>query len=126
MERFANSHGERLDYAKSMTQGAVDFGNTVAYWGGAGKSAMFLAQIGIDDARVVDSDWAKVGYCVPGTTRRIEHASSLCTRPVDIIIITTSWRANDIVNEINERDIQVEKILVFKNGKYEEVPNGKE
>jgi hypothetical protein len=35
--------------------------------------------------------------------------------PVDIIVITTQWRAKDIYLEITEKQIPFEKILVLSN-----------
>jgi hypothetical protein len=88
----------------------------VAYWGGTGKSASFLNTYNLGDGRVVDSDWAKVGKYVPGTGQLIEHSTSLLETPVDVIIITTRWRAADIYHEIKTRGIQYKHLLIVDGG----------
>lgn len=97
----------------------------VAYWGGAGKSAMFLRKFGVpDDAIVVDSHEEKFGFFVPGTSIMIRSPEYLKCNPVEDIIVTTSWRADDIRDDIKRRNISCNRILKFENGDLVEVPLG--
>lgn len=91
-------------------------GAQVAYWGGTGKSASFLNTYNLNDGRVVDSDLAKVGKFVPGTGQLIEHSTALLETPVDVIVITTRWRAADIYSEIKTRGIQYKHLLIVDGG----------
>lgn len=95
----------------------------VAYWGGAGKGATFLNMFDICGP-VVDSDPGKVGYYVPGTDSVIHSPEILIHNPVSTIIATTSWRANDIRDEINSSSIPCKRLLKFENGHIVEVPLG--
>lgn len=98
------------------------------FWGGTGKSAAFLNSYGIDADRfpiVVDSDPNKIGYFVPGTGQEIRSPEYLLTKPLDSIVITTQWRARDIVAEIKGRNITYKKIYVVCDGRlinYEDSP----
>jgi len=97
----------------------------IALWGGAGKSAVFIHKFGLPGfATVVDSHDVKWGYCVPGTGIKMVPTSVLKDNPVDYIIATTSWRANDIAREIKRDKIPCKKLLKFENGKLTEVPLG--
>jgi hypothetical protein len=91
----------------------------VAYWGGAGKSAMFINYLGISDALVVDSDPNKVGLYVPGTKIQIQDPEVL--KDVETIVVTTAWRAKDIAREIKRRNIQCDRLLTFDSGELVEV-----
>jgi hypothetical protein len=96
--------------------------DSVAYWGGAGKSAMFINYLGVlEDAVVVDSDPDKVGLYVPGTKIKIQDPDKLLLNPVDTIVITTSWRAQDIACEIKRRNIPCTRLLTFDSGNLVEV-----
>ncbi len=86
---------------------------TIAYWGGTGKGAAFLNCFFLCGHRVVDSDAAKVGRCVPGMGQKIEHADALLDKPVDVIIITTRWRAADIYAEIRRKHIEYSDLLIL-------------
>jgi hypothetical protein len=97
----------------------------VAFWGGAGKGAMFLRQFKLPpNTIVVDSHYDKWRACVPGTRIPIRPPTVLKKRPVDVIIATTSWRANDIRDEIIQRNISCRRLLKFERGKLTEVPLG--
>jgi len=101
--------------------------DSVAYWGGAGKSAMFLNYLGVpEDALVVDSDENKVGMYVPGTGIQITSPEKLLIDHVDTIVITTAWRKADIAEEIKRRNIPCNRILSFEQGKLVEVDRGQE
>ncbi len=91
----------------------------IALWGGTGKSAAFINLYELKSNSfpvVVDSDVNKVGRFVPGTGQLILSPDVLVQNPVDIIIITTSWRADDICLEIQKRGIVVKQIYVLKEG----------
>jgi len=91
---------------------------TVALWGGTGKSAAFINTYALDSEHfpiVVDSDEEKCGKFVPGTGQKITHSTSLLVDTVDVIVITTRWRAADIYKEIVQRGIPYERVL-YLNG----------
>jgi hypothetical protein len=95
-------------------------GETVAVWGGSGKSAAFMAQAGADAERfplVVDSDLDKVGTFVPGTGQEIRFRDWLLTHPVDVVIIPTHWRARDIVREMATHGITCAHVLIEFEGR---------
>lgn len=97
----------------------------VVLWGGAGKSAMFLNLFRQDEhSIVVDSDENKVGFYVPGTRIKIQSTDILFDWPDCTIVSTTSWRANDIRDEIIARGIPCKKLMKFYRGKLVEVPLG--
>ncbi len=109
--------------SKTRIQKALDTlaqsNKTVAFWGGTGKSAAFMNLFEVDTKRfpyVVDSDESKVGSFVSGTGQEIQFRDLLHTNPVDVIIITTQWRAKDIVAEIKSVGIQYESILLEHQG----------
>jgi hypothetical protein len=87
-------------------------GLSIAFFGGTGKGAAFLNAYHLKEGRVVDSDYNKVGRFVPGTGQEIEHSDALLGNPVDIIVITTRWRAADIYVEIKEKGIKYDELLV--------------
>ena len=91
-------------------------GKCIAFWGGTGKGAAFLNAFNLttnDYPIVVDSDYQKVGKYVPGTAQKICPPEYLNEHPVDIIVITTQWRAKDIYNEITRRGITYEMVMVL-------------
>lgn len=99
--------------------------NDIAFWGGAGKSAMFINKLKpSSDCLVVDSDERKQGYFVPGTRIEIQSPEVLKTSPRKYIISTTSWRTEDIAREISRLGISCEKLYTFENGELTEVPLG--
>ncbi len=89
-------------------------GSTIAFWGGTGKGAAFLNAYHLKNGIVVDSDLDKVGRYVPGTAQKIEHADALLESPVDMIVITTRWRAADIYAEIKRKGIKYKELLVLE------------
>jgi protein O-GlcNAc transferase len=64
---------------------------------------------------VVDSDYRKAGRFVPRTAQEIRRPEYLLEHEVDIIIITTQWRAKDIFLEIADRRIPYETVMVLLN-----------
>jgi hypothetical protein len=100
---------------------------TTVFWGGAGKSAMFINLFCLpeDDTIVVDSHEEKWGMCVPGTSIKIQPPSILHDVRPDYVVATTSWRANDIRDEIVRDDIPCRTLLKFEGGELREVPLGR-
>lgn len=97
----------------------------IAFWGGAGKSAMFLRKMGVEENDiVVDSHQTKWGLYVPGTKTRIRAPGVLrfISRPT--IIATTSWRAEDIREDIKKQNVPCDRLLKFEGGNFVEVPRG--
>ncbi len=95
-------------------------GKKTAIWGGAGKAAAFINQYGLDADRfplVVDSDPQKTGTYVPGTGQQIQFRDVLKDSPVDVVLIATQWRANDIVMEIERCGIRCASILLEHQGR---------
>jgi hypothetical protein len=89
----------------------------VAYWGGAGKSAMFLRKMKVpENALVVDSDERKWGCYVPGTGVKIQSPLILAMHPRPFIVATTSWRAEDIKKEVTACNIKHDSIYKFYQG----------
>ena len=95
-------------------------GDTVAIWGGTGKSAAFMHQFDVDAKRfplVVDSDSVKAGTFVPGTGQQILFRDILKDMLVDVIIIPSQWRAKDIVAEMAREGIVSAKVLIEHGGR---------
>jgi hypothetical protein len=94
-------------------------GRSVAFWGGTGKGAAFLNafEITADEfPLVIDSDPQKVGRYVPGTAQEIRAPECLLEQTVDVLILTTRWRAKDIVGEVRRRGIRVGEVWVLEQG----------
>jgi hypothetical protein len=94
-------------------------GRSVAIWGGTGKSAAFIAQVGADASRfpiVVDSDPDKAGTFVPGTGQEIRSPDWLRAHPVEVVIIPPQWRARDIVREMVGKGLACEVVLIEHDG----------
>lgn len=105
---------------KNSIRGMLDTlqkqGKSFAFWGGTGKSCAFLNAFDINCEEfpvVVDSDYNKAGTFVPGMGQELRTPDYLKTHPVDIIVITTQWRAKDIFNEITQRELTYEDVLVL-------------
>jgi hypothetical protein len=95
----------------------------IAFWGGAGKSAMFIRKFRLpENTVVVDSHETKWGMYVPGTRIPIRNPKVI-TEP-NYIVATTSWRAEDIAREIVRDAIPCRALLKFVNGEFVEVPLG--
>ena len=95
-------------------------GNSIAIWGGTGKAAAYINYFEVDAQRfpmVVDSDRSKVGTYVPGTGQRIHAREKLIEQPVDIILIPTQWRAQDIISEIIDCGIAYARVLIEYKGR---------
>lgn len=103
-------------------------GKKIAIWGATGKGAAFLNMFGLSDEQfpvVIDSDYAKVGRFVAGTAQEIRAPEYIMENPVDVIVITTQWRALDIADEIRTRKIPNEQILFVSDGKLTPVKGAK-
>lgn len=124
----------RIDYIidkyRKIELGLVKSGswlksNDVVFWGGAGKSATFLNIFGAPDtAVVVDSDKNKHGFFVPRTRIQIKDPEILYSMEPKYIVVTTSWRANDIYEEIKKKQIPYIDVLKFEEGEFTKVSNG--
>jgi len=110
-----------IEYASEWLKSHRD---NVIFWGGAGKSAMFLQRLGIKKACVVDSHTEKWGLHVPGTSIPIQSPQMVRITPDDYIVATTSWRADDIRDEIIRSGIKCKALLKFENAELTEVPLG--
>lgn len=122
---FARSHESNIRAARQRLARMSAEGKAIAYWGGLGKSALMLHQLcpDLENAQVFDSDPEKMGLCVPGAPCKIQYAAALETLGADVIVITTAWRAPDILREIKRRGIKCDMILVYLDGKLTELPN---
>lgn len=109
--------------ALNMVRASRWFGqDDVAFWGGAGKSAMFLRRFGApDDAFVVDSHKNKWGLYVPGTGILIRNPEVLRFESPKHIIVTTNWRAEDIYKEILHKELPFKAVWTFINGEMRRV-----
>lgn len=115
-----NRAGTGIEKASRWVEDNID---NIAFWGGSGKSALLLNALRVpDSALVVDSHNKKWGFCVPGTGIKMRCPHELKHTPVDTIIATTSWRAEDIRDEILMYEIPCKKLLKFENGDFVEVP----
>lgn len=95
-------------------------GRSIAIWGGTGKAAAFINRYGLDAKRfplVIDSDSAKVGTFVPGTGQSIRPRDELLQQSVDVVLIATQWRAQDIVLEMQQHGIAAGQILLEHQGR---------
>jgi len=116
----AKSYSDSLRKLKQNVGSAMaklaDSGRSVAFWGATGKGSAFLNIFDLFDHAwpvVVDSDYNKVGRFVPRTGQEIHPPEYLVENPVDTIVITTQWRAEDIAWEIQNRRIPCREILVL-------------
>ena len=117
---FARASESSRSAIRAQMDALARSGKLVAIWGGTGKAAAFIHQFGADARRfplVVDSDAEKAGTFVPGTGQEIVFKNILKSRPVDIIIIPTQWRAKDIVAEMARDDIRAGQVLIEHGGR---------
>lgn len=117
---FARAQANIDNYADGFKD-SINKGR-VAFWGGAGKSAMFIRKFKLpQNTLVVDSHDQKWGMYVPGTEIEIQPPGILFEGEPRIIVATTSWRANDIAQEIKTFGYPCDKLLKFENGELVEV-----
>jgi hypothetical protein len=94
----------------------------IVFWGGAGKSAMFIRLFDLhEDSFVVDSHEDKWHMNVPGTNIPIRSPLDPDWDKRKIVVATTSWRANDIKAEIKRLNLPVDNLYKFENGQLTEV-----
>lgn len=117
-ELYIKNVKKQKKHVHSVLKKLLKQGKHIAFWGATGKGAAFLNGFNLyekDFPIVVDSDYNKVGHFVPRTAQEILPPEYLLHNPVDIIVITTQWRAKDIYLEITRKKIPFEKILVLAN-----------
>jgi hypothetical protein len=116
-DRFRRSIETQIRQVRGQLQELRAAGQSVAFWGGTGKGAAFLNAFDIRAAEypvVIDSDPNKLGRFVPGMAQELRSPEYLLDHPVDVIVITTRWRAKDICNEIVRRGIRFKQVLVLE------------
>lgn len=119
-EKFLNfTEISKLTLASDLNK--LSLGEQVtAIWGGTGKAATFIQHYQLEKNKfpyVVDSDYEKVGSFVPGTGQVIRHSSELKSRPAEVIIIPSQWRAADIYAEIKMLNVTYSKIFIEYQGR---------
>lgn len=117
--RFRNETTEAQSVIQQQLHQLYLTGKSIAIWGGTGKASTFINRYGIDGERfpvVVDSDPEKAGTFVPGTGQEIRISDSLVQETVDVIIVTSQWRARDIFLEIERKGIPFNDILIEHKG----------
>jgi hypothetical protein len=95
-------------------------GKRIAIWGGTGKGAAFIHFFDADSTKVpvvVDSDMSKVGSFVPKMGQAIQYRDILKKQKIDILIIPSQWRSQDIIAEMERAEIAVESVLIEHNGR---------
>ena len=120
----AAAFGRRADASRARIRAQLAelaaAGKRVAIWGGTGKAAAFIHQFGVDAARfplVVDSDPEKAGSFVPETGQEIVFRDVLKAQPVDVVVIPTQWRAQDIAAEMAREGIRPACVLIEHGGR---------
>nr|WP_240951612.1 MULTISPECIES: class I SAM-dependent methyltransferase [unclassified Prochlorococcus] len=102
-------------------------GQSLAIWGGTGKCAAFMHHYDISSADiplVVDSDQRKWGTYVPGVGQEIKPPSCLSSKHIDILIIPTQWRAQDILIEADLMGLTFKQVLIEHKGTLVEFRHG--
>ncbi len=97
----------------------ISKGESIAIWGGTGKCASFMHHYQMsckDIPLVVDSDERKWGTFVPGIGQEIKCPSYLLEHPVDILIVPTQWRTQDILIEACSMDLAFKQVLIEHEG----------
>jgi hypothetical protein len=123
-EEFNKRSRITISSVQELLYSLVSEGKRVVIWGGTGKGAAFLNKYNLDSDRfpvVVDSDTTKKGFFVPGTGQMIKHRDELKGLWIDVIVITSAWRAKDIMSEISAEQITVSTVLIESNGRLIEV-----
>jgi hypothetical protein len=123
MQAILDRFSETQNSLSEISDRIIERLESVALWGGAGKSAMLINQLNLPDSvTVIDSHDEKWGLYVPGTSIMMRSPEVLKQKPVNCIIATTAWRAEDIRAEIIERNILVNSLWKIEDGKLVEVP----
>jgi len=119
-ESFRLGVAQQQAVVRSQLERLLASGRRVAFWGATGKGAAFLNALELSAERfplVVDSDANKLGRFVAGTGQAIRAPEFLKAHPVEVIVITTRWRAADIVDQMQREGIRCEEVLVLEQGK---------
>lgn len=104
---------EKLHIVRDVLSDVARTGRTV-FWGATGKGINTIYELVSVASAVVDSDERKVGRFVPGLNIPIESPSVI--RDDDIVLITTNWRADDIICEMKAKNIKPAAVFSIKNG----------
>jgi len=118
-EFYAPSHlAHTMANFEDLKELLFDSGMGIVFWGGAGKGAAMIKLLDLPTKQVtvVDSDERKIGKYVPGTRHIIHCPRVLKHAHPDMVIITTSWRAGDIVADMKRRDISTDNVYIMKQG----------
>ena len=70
-----------------------------------------------DISLVVDSDERKWGTYVPGMGQKIKSPTFLLNNPIDILIVPTQWRTQDILIEAASMGLTFSQVLIEQKGK---------
>ncbi len=115
--RYKTAITHQLTQVQEVLDSLNKEGKSFAFWGGTGRGATFLNSFNINHETyptVIDSDARKIGKFVPGTGQEIRAPEYLHDHPVDIIVITTEWRAQDIYGEITSKNLPHKAVYVFQ------------
>ena len=66
---------------------------------------------------VVDSDERKWGTYVPGIGQEIKCPTFLLNHPIDILIVPTQWRTQDILIEATSMGLTFKQVLIEHKGR---------
>ena len=117
---FCNSTTTSIPSIKRQLQDLISKGDRLAIWGGTGKCASFMHHYKIsceDIPLVVDSDERKWGTFVPGIGQEIKSPTFLLDHPIDILIVPTQWRTQDILIEATLMGLTFKQVLIEHEGK---------
>jgi len=116
---FSNIPSSKDEIARQLSE-LVNGEQALAIWGGTGKCAAFMHHYNIsasDITTVIDSDERKWGTYVPGVGQEIKSPSILLEQSVDVLIIPTQWRAQDILLEAESIGLSFVNVLIEHDGK---------
>nr|WP_255614508.1 class I SAM-dependent methyltransferase [Synechococcus sp. MU1611] len=119
-DAYFSSISDSIQQIRKDLKGLVDSGKTLAIWGGTGKCAAFMHHYkisGEDIPLVVDSDERKWGTYVPGIGQEIKCPTFLLNHPIDILIVPTQWRTQDILIEATSMGLTFKQVLIEHKGR---------
>ena len=117
---FCDSIATSIPDIKRKLRDLISKGERLAIWGGTGKCASFMHHYqiaGEDIPLVVDSDKRKWGTYVPGIGQEIKSPTFLLNYPIDILIVPTQWRTQDILIEAISMGLAFKQVLIEHKGK---------
>ena len=117
---FRDSVSTTIPNIKRILNELIDKGERLAIWGGTGKCASFMHHYNISDKDiplVVDSDKRKWGTYVPGIGQEIKSPNFLLDNQIDILIVPTQWRTQDILIEATSMGLSFKQVLIEHKGK---------